>query len=37
MRTRLSKAAFYRYGGLANRNLFRLMRGGHWTYWKDES
>jgi hypothetical protein len=30
---RISKAHFYRLGGLASNHTFRRMRGGAWTYW----
>ena len=31
---RVSKISFYLHGGLSNRNQFRKMIGGAWTYWR---
>lgn len=33
-RTRISKRTFQAEGGLANPRLFRRMRSGAWTYWR---
>lgn len=34
MKVRMPKKEWIALGGFANRNLFRKMRGGAWTYWR---